>query len=243
MCSERNLRFWLCVFVLGLVCSGEALADSVSLTGDLASPESYVSLTLTNGGATVETVNLQTWGFGGGTNAAGQAISPGGFDSLLALFSGTGPGASFINGSSDASGNYASFVGCPPAGTVAFSNGDAVCGDLSMSFALAPGTYTLILSDAGFVPNAFSDDGTLGEGFTDLTGGVFQTCDTSLDGDTSCITPTSAWALDISGTDISVLTTPEPAPLLLLATALMGFALAQVQAAGRARRRESQARI
>ena len=218
----RNVTLLLCVLVPA--CTRSASASSISLTGNLASPESYVSLTLNVGGVTAQTIDLQTWGFGGGTNAAGQLIAPGGFDSLLALFSGTGPGASFINGTSDISSNFGSFMGCPPAGTVGFSNGDAVCGDLTMSFMLAPGSYTLVLADAGFIPNAFSDNGTLGEGFTDLTGGVFQTCDTNLSGVTSCITPSNAWALDITGGNFAISTVPEPAPFWLLGGGLLGFA-------------------
>lgn len=50
------------------------------------------------------------------------------------------------------------------------------CGDITMSLALAAGTYTILLSDAGYILNAIFDSpscGNLDEGFTDLTGGVF----------------------------------------------------------------------
>lgn len=229
----RPLHFALSALAalsLLLLASSPVSANAVSLTGSLGSPTSVVDLTLTVGGSGSQTIDLQTWGFGGGVNAAGNTILGGGFDSLLALFSGTGASALLINGTADNQGNFGSFMGCPPAGTVAFSNGDSVCGDVTMSFSLAPGTYTLILSDANNVPNAFSDNGTLGEGFANLTGGVFQTCDTNSMGVTSCISPTSNWALDITdltGTSLGVGTgtlptpTPEPESLLLLATGLL----------------------
>jgi hypothetical protein len=61
-------------------------AESLSFTGTLSSPESVFDETFTLSSA--DTVSFQTWGFGGGINAAGQVIPAGGFDPLIALFSG-----------------------------------------------------------------------------------------------------------------------------------------------------------
>jgi len=229
----RIASLLVAVLVMVGLLSSRASANAVTVSGSLADPNSTIALTLTVGGGVAQTIDLQTWGFGGtngGTDAAGGMVSPGGFDPLLALFAGTGASASLIDGTSDVLSNFGSFVGCGPAGTVAFSNGDSVCGDITMSFSLAPGTYTLILSDAAFIPNAIFDDGTLGEGFSNLTGGAFQTCDTNAMSVISCITPSSFFVLDITdlnggnlGVGTGSLPTPEPATWLLLGTGLLAL--------------------
>jgi hypothetical protein len=193
--------------------------------GTLASPESDAAFTFTLTSAS--TVTFQTWGFGGGTNASGQTIAPGGFDPLIALFSGVGPTATMVT---DGSGNPLadadnllnapwSYVGnCPPAGTVAIGV-DQNCGDDFMQTGLlSSGTYTLILTDANYIPNAIYDNGTLSEGFTDLTAGVFQTCDPN---DNTCITPNGNYAVDILSSGLAV---PEPATLPLLGICLAALA-------------------
>jgi hypothetical protein len=145
-------------------------------------------------------VTLQTYGFGGGTNAAGAVIPSGGFDPFVGLFSGTGPTALFLNGDSDILSNYT--PGCPPAGTVTVGSVSGQCGDVNLPFTgLGAGTYTVLLTDGENVPNAVFEapPGTLGDGFTDLSGGVFQTCADVND----CNNDTAKWALDITAT-------PEP---------------------------------
>jgi hypothetical protein len=65
------------------------------------------------------TLTLQTWGFGGGTNAAGMVIPAGGFDPFVGVFDSSGD---LIQGTSDVLSSYASFTGCPPAGLVTIGN-------------------------------------------------------------------------------------------------------------------------
>jgi hypothetical protein len=205
-------------------------AESVSYTGTLSTPEDVfeANFTLTASGP----VTIQTWGFGGGINAAGQTIAAGGFDPLIALFSGTGPTATIVT---DGSGNTLadadnlynppwSFVGnCGPAGLVAIgTNND--CGDDLMQATLGAGTYTLVLSDSNYQPYAIFypfDPPTLGAGFAPLDSGVFQTCD-SIDG--VCITTNGDYAVDIITPDESQAATPEPSPLYLLGAGLLGLA-------------------
>lgn len=214
------------VLILG-VSGSRAAADSVtSYTGSLASSVDTFTTTFTL--AAASTVNLRTWGFGGGTNAAGKAIASGGFDPLLALFAGTGAAASIVTdglgnpfGTSDLLSNYGSFLGCPPAGTV--NIGGATCGDIHMALALGPGTYTILLSDAGFIPFAVNPGPPrsflLADGFTDFTGGAFQTCNGA-----TCVIDTANWAFDLKMAN-RVVATPEPASLSLWAIGLAAFGL------------------
>jgi len=179
-------------------------AETISQTGTLANPEDSVliNLSLVSDGS----VTLQTYGFGGGTNAAGTVIAPGGFDPFVGIFAGTGSSAVFLNGSSDVLTNYS--PGCPPAGAIAIGSIPGQCGDVNLLFPdLAAGTYTVLLSDAAYLPNAVFEatPGLLGDGFADLTGGVFQTC---YDAD-DCNTDTANWALDIT---TSAGATPPPVP-------------------------------
>lgn len=201
--------------VLFFAACSAAPAATLSYTGSLDSPEDYFLTTVTL--HSTDNLILQTWGFGGGINGNGTPIPAGGFDPLVAVFSGAGPSATIVDGSSDILSNYGSYTGCPPAGTVTIGSSIGNCGDLTMSFVLPAGTYTIILSDAGYIPNALFDNGTFAEDFTDLTGGVFQTC---VDAQ-NCITGTSNWALDISGRTLTA--TPEPSTLGM--GALAGLAL------------------
>src|ERR1039457_2272303 len=83
----------LMISVIVLVPAG-LQADFVSYTGTLLSSTAVVQKTFTL--SSPATIGLQTWGFGGGTNAAGDVISPGGTDPFLAIFSGTGPSATIL---------------------------------------------------------------------------------------------------------------------------------------------------
>jgi hypothetical protein len=231
--------------------SAHANVTSISDTGTFTSPESAFQQTFTL--SSTSTIEVQTWGFGGGTNAAGQLISAGGFDSLVALFSGTATNATILT---DGSGNpfadaqnlfnlYAGALsGCPPAGTVTVGTVTGVCGDNTLQATLTAGTYTLLLTDANFIPLAVNPgslsafdltDTTSGAygnppngAYNDLSSGVFQTCASTTD----CNTDNGNFAVDIvdqSGATLSP--TPEPGTFALYASGLilMGFLIRKRQ--------------
>jgi hypothetical protein len=168
-----------------LTAAASAQTGTLSYTGALATPQSVFSTTFSLSAAAP--VAFRTWGFGGGTNAIGQNIPPGGFDPLLTVFSGTEATATLYM---DSSGNplagaddllnsdFADVIACPPASTVNMG-GDNACGDVALSLYLPAGTYTLVVTDAGYLPGAIFAGGLLAQPFVDLTGGSaeFQTCD------------------------------------------------------------------
>src|ERR1700722_3487697 len=84
----------LLVAAVALSPSVRASGTSISYTGTLANPESTFDVVLDLTSAS--TITLQTYGFGGGTNADGVTILPGGTDPFLAIFSGTGNGATIL---------------------------------------------------------------------------------------------------------------------------------------------------
>ena len=223
-----------CGLLLSAICLLTATASGspafLSYTGALANANSVFETTFFLTSA--DTIDIQTWGFGGGTNAAGQMIAPGGFDPLVALFSGPGGTASiYVDGSAnplvDADNlinpPYSPVGNCPPAGfvTIGTGSGATICGDDFMQIVSLPaGVYTLVLTDAGNQPNAIYDNGTLAEGFSN--NGVFQTCNQTSDGLT-CVNRSANYAVDIVSTQAD-LVAPEPETLSLLGAGLVAVA-------------------
>jgi hypothetical protein len=208
---------WLLAIILGaFAVLRPGLADS--FTGTFTTPEETFETTVAISG--VEDLTLQTWGFGGGINTARMMIPSGGFDPLVAVFEGTGASAVYVVATSDTLSNYGNYVGCPPSGLVTIGFVPDNCGDVRMELSgLAAGTYTVLLSDADYIPNAYFGIGTtLGDGFTDLTTGslTFQTCVDAND----CNIDTASWAIDVSVSGSAE--APEPASWTLMALVLVG---------------------
>ena len=201
-----------------------AFADSASTqsyTGTLSNSESVFQTTVKVG--TGDDVVLQSFGFGGGTNAGGAAISAGGTAPEVAVFDTSGgivtDGMGNPYGTSIALANYPTFMGCTLATAAApVIGGTPQCGDVAMSLDdLAAGTYTIVLSDSLYIANAIFDNGNISEGFTDLTGGQF--CNLEING-VACPNTSGTYALDVTTVTPSV-ATPEPSTLLLLGSGLL----------------------
>jgi hypothetical protein len=243
--SNDRMRHWFSfknalIGSLAVIGLATAPARADSFTGTLAASTDVFDHSFTLSSASL--VTIQTYGFGGGTNAAGTVIAPGGFDPLIALFSGTATSATILT---DGGGNPIVSAdnltlfspGCPPAGLVTVGTVAGVCGDDTLTASLAAGTYTLLLTDANFVPipvnpgsvspfdltDTTSDDygSSTGNGaYNDLTGGIFQTCATDVD----CNTDNGNFAVDIAAISATTAAVPEPASVVLLGSALAGLA-------------------
>jgi hypothetical protein len=193
---------------------------AISCIGILDIPETFFEKTFTISGLGPSTITIQTYGFGGGMNAAGMVVPAGGFDALVALFS-AAPEMILtdVGGNPIASvpGSTQFFAGCPPAGTRSIGGGPQ-CGDNRLSVSLMPGTYNLVLSDANYVPFAVSPgppiSQALSDGFADLTSGVFQTCTPTGD----CVNDTGNFAVDILSSAPAAV--PEPTTVWLLGSAV-----------------------
>ena len=125
--------------------AGIASAANFSFTGTFSTDDQLQAFTFRVDSPS--TVVARTWSYAGGTNAAGQGIPRGGFDPILSLFDSTG---TLIGLNNDGTG----FVATDPHTGAAFDS------YLKMT-SLAPGTYTLVLTQSDNGPNG----PTLADGF------------------------------------------------------------------------------
>jgi hypothetical protein len=149
------------------------------------------------------TVTLQTWSYGGGTNANGLTISPGGFEPVFQVYnavSGAGLGT-FIPGTDSS---------CPP-NIADPSRPLHLCYDLFAQTSLAAGNYLLALAQN---PNLPIGDNSFNAGFQydsdpNFNGGFVGTFGYPGDGH---------WAVDILFVDAAGVTAvPEPSSAALTA--------------------------
>lgn len=158
------------------------------------------------------TVTAQTLSFGGGVNAAGTAIAPGGFSPDIWLFDSSGI---LLQADSPESPDHSAPLDCGPR---AIDPATGFCWDGYINAPLAAGSYTLALTQDG---NVLADGFSLAGGFTEQgvpnytdvlgLGGEFYLPDgvTERDGN---------WALDLTG-----VSTPEPTSFAAVALGLVLF--------------------
>jgi hypothetical protein len=137
-----------------LLQSAPATAANFSFSGNLANPNARPTFNFVSDGTS--TVTIQSYSYGGGTNAAGNTILGGGFDLNLALFDAAGNG---VDESDDIGGTGK-------------NNLDFSYTPNNPTKTLPSGTYQAIIFANGNYPNGAYPGGKLSDGFTN-TGDFF----------------------------------------------------------------------
>jgi hypothetical protein len=176
--------------VLAVFSISQVQASVISQQGRLNNPDQLFAVEFSL--STPSTVNIQGYGYGGGTNGSGELISSGGFDTVISLFTGSGPSATLIAFNDDGI--------CPP-GSFDPVTGGCLDSTLTRDLLLA-GTYTIVLSASFRLPtgsilgNGFSGEGS----FVDVFGDS-RTCN---------------YAFDVSVGSLQVVPEPPTSNLILV---------------------------
>jgi hypothetical protein len=202
----------IALFLSGGLFAGLAGAsNTASFQGNLAADHDKVifniNLTAPAGG----TISVQSLSYFGGTNAAGGVVTGGGFAPVLVLFDSAGWEA------------FRASANVPCAGP-------GFCWDAGLSSgATATGSYTLVLSQDGNLPN-----GNLPNGYTqDDSANAHYTAQygctpndpNALFIQIDCEQRSSLWALDLAVVGGTVAAVPEPAGTAMLVVGLAALAL------------------
>lgn len=200
--SPKKIAALLLFCVIGT----SAHAANFSFTGEFRY-DNDVQLFDFTVGSTSE-VSLRSWSYAGGVNAAGQTISRGGFDPILAVF--------------DANGKKIAEQDDGQCALVAADSVTNECWDTFFTTTLAAGTYTASIQQFDNFANGsllagFDYDGVqhrqFRNGFVDAAGDKRG----------------AAWAFDILNVNAAELPppseVPEPTSIALLSAALLGMSV------------------
>jgi hypothetical protein len=202
------------VILISAVAVTAALADTdFSFTGTFTTDDQVqlFDVTLTS---TATDVIFQSLGYAGGTNAAGNTVVPGGFDTFFTWYDSSG---NQIGTDDDGLNNG----GCVDVGSF-----NGACLDAYFTGTLTPGDYTLALTESGNFPNGNYSDGFSEQGMGNFTasGTCLVFCDAFGN------TDTAAWAVDIDNVASAApeaAPAPEPSAIALMIAGLSLLVLAR----------------
>ena len=210
MCGENRVPAILILAAGLIIPTGVASANNLSFTGAFTTDDQSQSFTFNLAGST--SIVARTFGYAGGTNAAGTAIAAGGFDPWLSLF--------------DGSGNLLASVDNGTCGQVGTDPVSGACLDSYIAQTLGAGSYTLILTESDNQPAGTSlSDGFTRTGQGDFTASAFG-CASGPFCDVNGLNRTGDWAVDIDnvgGTQGAGV--PEAPAVLPLGLSLIVFTL------------------
>lgn len=199
-------KIFVVLFLLQVLTAVPAGAVNFSFTGNLANDDTvrFFNFSL----LAPASVTLRTLSYGGGTNAVGDGIAPGGFDPIITLFGDAGN----LIAQNDDDGDDGIFGGARP---------DPVTGGVFDSFLTFPNLTFLTPLPAGNYTVAVTQFNNFAIGLNLADG--FRGADTVGFIDDTGAKRTSFFALDILNVD-SASAVPEPGSIMLFGSGLVGFA-------------------
>jgi hypothetical protein len=217
---------WVLALGLGCFSAGVAGAGSFSFVGTFSQDDQMEIFYFS--GPTVNTM-IRTWGYAGGTNAAGSVIPEGGLDPFISVFD-TSSTAGVLTAAStlvDTNDNGPTCpTNAPNCASVDLGSGNALDSVLVLNALNPGGSYALILTESNNAPNGL----TYGAGFSQAGQGNFTVNNGCFNDLPFCAgifdQRNGNWAVDITGVGTAFDTAvPEPAPLGMIAAGIGAVAL------------------